>query len=182
MPIRALAVMFLVSTLAMLTGAPGLAAPATPTKSVAVFPLEQKTGVTQESAELLTDVVVQALRDASVFSRVMSAKEIETVLAFNVTKEMASCGNSSCLAEIAGQLGVDYIVAGNLGRLGRAHGGEFRRYTIPGRSECAGLTASDTLGAFDWTCLELAGNAVAVSTGLKATKRLSGLVDFTNGR
>ncbi|MBI5495243.1 MAG: hypothetical protein HY904_09440 [Deltaproteobacteria bacterium] len=62
------------------------------------------------------------------------------------------------------------------------HGGEFRRYSIPGRTACTGLTAADTLGAFDWTCLELAGNAVAVSTGLKTTKRLSDLVDFTNGR
>ncbi|MBI5495242.1 MAG: hypothetical protein HY904_09435 [Deltaproteobacteria bacterium] len=117
MPTRALASVFVALALSMLAGSPALAAPAS---SVAVFPLEQKTGITQESAELLTDVVVQTLRDAGVFSRVMSAKEIETVLAFNVTKEMASCGNSSCLAEIAGQLGVDFIVAGNVGRFGRA--------------------------------------------------------------
>jgi hypothetical protein len=61
------------------------------------------------------------------------------------------------------------------------HAGEHRAVPIPGRTSCAGLTAVDTLAAFDWTCEVLNGTATMVSTGFKDDAGLSTLVDFSAG-
>lgn len=59
------------------------------------------------------------------------------------------------------------------------HGGELRRVALPGLSSCAGVSATDTLGAFDWIC-QAAGSAVeVVSTGLATGKHLTDLLDFS---
>lgn len=62
------------------------------------------------------------------------------------------------------------------------HAGELRWVTVPNRASCAGLTATDALGAFDWRCVEVAGNARMISTGLRDGFHLSGLIDFANVR
>lgn len=59
------------------------------------------------------------------------------------------------------------------------HGGEMRTVTVAGKTSCAGLTASDALGAFTWVCSASAGTAQFISTGLKNGKYLSDLLDFT---
>jgi parallel beta-helix repeat protein len=58
------------------------------------------------------------------------------------------------------------------------HGGEMMALEVEGRSSCDNLTATDALGAFDWSC-DVSTNPVRmVSTGLKANKNLSDLIDF----
>lgn len=59
------------------------------------------------------------------------------------------------------------------------HGGEKRVVTVTGRSSCSGITATDTLGVFDWTCDASTGTAQFISTGLKEGKYLSDLLDFS---
>ncbi|MEK6742021.1 MAG: right-handed parallel beta-helix repeat-containing protein [Nitrospirota bacterium] len=59
------------------------------------------------------------------------------------------------------------------------HGGEKRVVTVTGRSSCSGITATDTLGVFDWTCDASTGTARVISTGLKNGKYLSDLLNFT---
>ncbi|MEK6742249.1 MAG: right-handed parallel beta-helix repeat-containing protein [Nitrospirota bacterium] len=59
------------------------------------------------------------------------------------------------------------------------HGGEKRVVTVTGKTSCAGLTATDALSAFDWTCDASTGTARFISTGLKDGKYLSDLLDFT---
>ncbi len=59
------------------------------------------------------------------------------------------------------------------------HGGEIRVVEVPGKSTCTGLTVSEVLGAFDWTCGDSTGTARFISTGLKDGKNLSDLLDFT---
>ena len=57
------------------------------------------------------------------------------------------------------------------------HGGEMRAVAVTGISDCTGITAYDTLGAFEWTCLP--GDPVTVvSTGLADGAYLSDLIDF----
>jgi parallel beta-helix repeat protein len=58
------------------------------------------------------------------------------------------------------------------------HGGERRIVVATGMSSCAGLTASDDLGAFNWTCDGSTNPVRMVSTGLAVGKKLSDLVDF----
>ncbi len=59
------------------------------------------------------------------------------------------------------------------------HGGEIRKATIAAESSCTGLIARDNLGAFNWSCKVVSGQAVVYSTGLKSTKNLRDLIDFT---
>lgn len=58
------------------------------------------------------------------------------------------------------------------------HGGEMRMVEITGLSSCTGITASDTLGAFDWICDNSTGTVRVISSGLASGYGLSDLVDF----
>ena len=59
-----------------------------------------------------------------------------------------------------------------------AHGGELRTVAVGGRSSCAGLSAEDDLGAFDWICDDSTNPVRMVSTGLADGAYLSDLIDF----
>ncbi len=58
------------------------------------------------------------------------------------------------------------------------HGGEMRAVEAPYKTDCTGLTATDSLGAFDWVCDGSTGTAMMVSTGLADGKGLTDLIDF----
>jgi hypothetical protein len=60
------------------------------------------------------------------------------------------------------------------------HGGELREVPLTGTSSCTGVTASDSLGAFNWSCVVISSVAYAVSSGLKSTKNLSDLLNSTS--
>lgn len=51
--------------------------------------------------------------------QVVSHDEIEAMLGFEAQKNMLGCDDSSCLAEIAGALGVDKVVSGKVGKVGQ---------------------------------------------------------------
>ena len=64
-----------------------------------------------------------------------------------------------------------------LGNAQCLHGGEMRKAAVTGFSSCAGLSATDSLGAFDWECILVGGIATMVSKGLKTGKGLRDLID-----
>ncbi|MEW5848186.1 MAG: hypothetical protein AB2A00_05200 [Myxococcota bacterium] len=86
--------------------------------SVAVLKLEAKAGVSPDVADLLGGNLVNRVRNKKVFSRVLAAKDLEMLLGFEQQKQLLQCEETSCLTEIAGALGVDYLIIGSLGRLG----------------------------------------------------------------
>ena len=59
------------------------------------------------------------------------------------------------------------------------HGGEMRLIELSGVTSCFGITASDSLSAFNWTCDSSTGSARIISTGLKDGKGLSDLLDLS---
>ncbi len=61
------------------------------------------------------------------------------------------------------------------------HGGEIRRFVQAGETSCAGLSASDDQGAFDWICDDSSGEVQWISTNLQPGVELSDLVDFAGG-
>ena len=68
----------------------------------------------------------------------------------------------------------------SVGYYGCIHGGEKRRVDVIGKTSCAGITASDFLGAFDWIC-DASTNPVRVySVGLKQGKGLRDLISGTS--
>lgn len=58
------------------------------------------------------------------------------------------------------------------------HGGEVRKVALPTLASCAGVAATDSLGAFDWICQAADVGVEVVSTGLKNGKHMSSLLDF----
>lgn len=58
------------------------------------------------------------------------------------------------------------------------HGGE-KRKVATSLTSCTGLSATDSLGVFDWECKVLGGNATLVSKGLKSGKGLKDLISAT---
>jgi hypothetical protein len=58
------------------------------------------------------------------------------------------------------------------------HAGEWLTMPIPGASSCTGLSATDALGAFRWTCRDDGGAISFVSTGLALDRGLRDLIDF----
>ena len=60
------------------------------------------------------------------------------------------------------------------------HAGELRRVVVSSRSSCAGLSITDSLGAFAWVCQDGSGNAIFYSAGLASGRGLGELID-SNG-
>ena len=60
------------------------------------------------------------------------------------------------------------------------HGGEMRTVNVPGYSNCTDLSATDALGAFDWTCDASTNPVRMVSTGLRDTIAVTGTTDGTS--
>jgi hypothetical protein len=59
------------------------------------------------------------------------------------------------------------------------HAGERRVMPLPDQASCSGLTATDALGAFMWSCeLDAGGKPRMVSTQLYPAKRLADLIDL----
>jgi len=85
--------------------------------SVAVLSVEPR-GVNEQFAKLATDATTQALRDAKAFSRVVGTSELEAAIGFERQRQLANCDAVGCMAELAGAMGVDFVVMGSLGMVG----------------------------------------------------------------
>jgi len=75
-------------------------------------------GTEQVKTELLSEV---ALTEAASFDKleIIGRSDIASMIGFEQQKKVLGCADdSSCLAEIGGALGVEYILIGSLGRLG----------------------------------------------------------------
>jgi hypothetical protein len=96
-----------------------LAASAAPAKEaktrVAVMPIKGGIGIEPQLAELVTDALVAELTDRGL--TIITSKDVETALGFERQKQMLGCGQESCLAEIAGALGADRVVFGDIAQV-----------------------------------------------------------------
>jgi len=86
---------------------------------IAVIQFEAN-GVDKTVANILTDAVHSQLRKLP-DARVISQREIETMLQYEKVKMQMGCTDVSCMVEIGGALGVDKLVAGSLGKLGDSY-------------------------------------------------------------
>ncbi len=76
-------------------------------------------GVDSEVAGNLTRVVALELKEIQGMS-VIASEDIRAMLELEAQKQLAGCGDASCLAEIGGALGVEYLISGNIGLVGDA--------------------------------------------------------------
>ncbi len=73
--------------------------------------------VSAETARLLTELLVNEIDRRGAY-QVISAADVNAMLGLERAKDVMGCGDTACAAEIAGALGVRYLVAGTVGRLG----------------------------------------------------------------
>ncbi len=92
--------------------------PAAAQPSVAVTGFSAGKGVDPQTAKVLTEAVVHRARASGAFSRVAASSELEAVLDMERQRQLLDCNAASCVAEIAGALGVDLLLTGSVALLG----------------------------------------------------------------
>ncbi|MBI5508931.1 MAG: hypothetical protein HY903_09275 [Deltaproteobacteria bacterium] len=80
----------------------------------------QTTGIDPKLAPLLTEVLSVEI-DALGRFEVLAGRDVATMLGFEKQKEVLGCAEMSCLAEIGGALGVQLLVAGDVGQIGETY-------------------------------------------------------------
>jgi TolB-like protein len=99
-----------------------LAAAPTPHKTkIAIFDFEDVTGNVGPQARLLTQVATTEVLQGGKFD-VISSAEVRSLIGLEKQRKLLGCQeDSSCLAEIGGALGVDFMITGQLGKLGERY-------------------------------------------------------------
>lgn len=95
---------------------PGLSAAAAAKVRVAVMDIQPVQGVQAGTAAVLTNVAADDIARGGF--DVVSKTDIVNLIGFEKQKTMLGCSDASCLAEIGGALGVDYMFTGQVGQIG----------------------------------------------------------------
>jgi TolB-like protein len=104
---------FLVVVLASLP----LAASGAARQKIAVLDVRAVQGVAPGTATILTAIVVDDTARGGY--EVISQADVSAMIGFEKQKQMLGCSDdSSCLAEIGGALGVDFVLSGQVGQIG----------------------------------------------------------------
>jgi TolB-like protein len=89
----------------------------TKARSLLVLPFSAN-GVEEETAKTITSLTTVEL-DRWRELKVLSGADVQNFLELESNKTAAGCTDESCLAEIAGALGAEWVVSGEVGQLGR---------------------------------------------------------------
>lgn len=114
--------------------------PANLTKAlrVAVYDLEAE-GIEANLSRVVTDSLLQEVRKLEGVSAI-GMDEIRDMLSFEADKQMLGCeDDESCLAEIAGALGVDDLITGKISQVDEGSAVFLIRRIDQGRAEVAGV-------------------------------------------
>ncbi len=124
------------------------------------------TGITDINGNQLQQPITWSFTTGPLVTALYSAAQNWNYYVNNDGIDRANASNTSCDATQTG------------GYYKCIHGGEARTVDVPGYNSCTNLTATDTLGAFDWYCDASTTPVRMVSKGLKSDKNLSDLLDF----
>jgi outer membrane receptor protein involved in Fe transport len=88
--------------------------------SIGVMEFVAKTGIDQEKADVMADVLAEkVMRMGDV--RVITKADFQSMLNLEKQKRMLGCDDKDCAAEIGGALGIRWMVVGNVGRFGKTY-------------------------------------------------------------
>jgi hypothetical protein len=87
---------------------------------VAVYDLVTAGDIKPRTGVIVSEAILAEIRKIEGVSAV-GMKEIMEMLAFEQKKQFVGCDSVSCLVELAGALGVDELITGNLGAIGDSH-------------------------------------------------------------
>ena len=88
---------------------------------IAIKDLISVHGVPAGIATLLNDLILTQLKRSERFSSVISGSDMADMIDLEAQKQALGCDEESCLAELGGALGVPYMLAANLGKIGREY-------------------------------------------------------------
>src|SRR5512140_1503956 len=83
---------------------------------IAVMPICPGEAISEKAVESLTQVLAAELRQQSGAS-VITARDLASLLSLEKQKQMLGCTTESCMAELAGAVGADRVVAGDVAKL-----------------------------------------------------------------
>ncbi|MGI5860547.1 MAG: hypothetical protein ACOX6T_00655 [Myxococcales bacterium] len=94
---------------------------APPRAKIAVMNLEVVQRLSEGTAEILSEIITTELGRAEGLE-VIARNEITAMLDYDRQRQLLACDeSSSCLAEIGGALGVEYMLTGQVGAIGSRH-------------------------------------------------------------
>lgn len=96
---------------------------------VAVMPICAGEAISEKSVDSLTQVLAAELRAQSGAS-VITARDLASILSLEKQKQMLGCTTESCMAEIAGAVGADRVVAGDVAKLEKSLVVQFRMIDV----------------------------------------------------
>jgi TolB-like protein len=96
-----------------------LAAAPSANNRVMLMPLVNGEGVSESTADAVTDSVAGELRRIPGL-QVLTRKEVTAVLSLDRQKQLLGCQSDSCLAELGGALDVERLITGNVAKLGQS--------------------------------------------------------------
>ena len=92
-------------------------APAIPT--IAVHTLEAR-GISEDEAATLTDVLRSKLMETKKYV-VMERSQMEAILEEQAFQQSGACTDKECMVEMGQVLGIQQIIAGSIGKVGKAY-------------------------------------------------------------
>jgi TolB-like protein len=84
---------------------------------VVVMDIKSIQGVSEGTATILTDILVAEVSGLGVFE-VVGSREISALVGLERQRQLLGCNDSGCLAEIGGALGAEYLLSGQVGKIG----------------------------------------------------------------
>jgi len=88
-------------------------------RAIAILDLQAR-GVETDIVQSLTEMVAKEVDRVGPF-RTVSMDDIRRMLQHEEKKMLMGCDDISCLAEIGGALGVDFLLAGGVGKIGKTY-------------------------------------------------------------
>lgn len=87
--------------------------------SIAVMDVKAGGGVSAEAANFVSSTIARTATETEAF-KVLSGEDIRALLSLEAQKQMCGAESDSCLAELGGALGADYLISGSLKKIGDA--------------------------------------------------------------
>ena len=75
-------------------------------------------GVKAELASVLSDTMVQELRATGAVGRIMGTRDIQAAVGLESQEQLLQCESEGCMAELAGSLAADHLLAASPGTVG----------------------------------------------------------------
>ena len=89
-----------------------------PKPGLAVMDMKVEAGLSQGVGSLLNERLITEFQKSPVFGQILGASDMREMLDLEQQKTALGCGDSNCLAELGGALGVPYLLTSSVGQVG----------------------------------------------------------------